>query len=238
MANDATPLDNTEEELEPTMDKLLYRQVYQNAKDILNMLRNFNGDVSQLTEWITNINNAIFGGDPSTGGGGIDPTVEGAGDVRGKLPELNVIGAHALTDASDEDLAPTAYNRLITNEIKTCTAVGLDTLDGVTSTQAIVVTWIPSAQSITDINAFQLAYVNDGIVYSRIASDDNASWGEWQSGSIGGGGSASEGIISDTEPEDQKEGEYWLEPITGTPPDSNDSSTDETTGTTEDSSGS
>ena len=229
MANDVANQPLAEEELEPTMDKLLYRQVYQNAKDILNMLREFNGDVTQLTQWIQNINNAIFGGDPEGGGSGIDPTVEGTGDVRGKLPDLNVIGAHALDDAADEDLLPSSYNRLITYEIKNCATIGLDTLDDVTSTQTILVTWIPTAQSIAGINAFQLAYVNDGIVYSRIADADGTAWGEWQTGTIGGGGGSSDAIISETEPEDQAEGEYWLEPITGNPPDPNypGTSTDE-----------
>lgn len=229
MANDVANQPLAEEELEPTMDKLLYRQVYQNAKDILNMLREFNGDVSQLTQWIQNINTAIFGGDPGTGGSGIDPTVEGSGDVRGKLPELNVIGAHALDDAADENLLPSAYNRLITYEIKNCNAVGLDLIDEVTSTQTILVTWIPTAQDISGINPFQLAYVNDGIVYSRVANAEGTAWGEWQTGTIGGGGGTTDSVISDTQPEDQDEGAYWLEPITGNPPDSSDSETSSVT---------
>lgn len=212
-------------EIEPTMDPITYRQVYLNAKAIANMLKDFGGDISNLTQWFTNITNDITQINEALGDitdpdkPGIEPSVEGTGDVRGKLPDLSVIGLHALTDKISENLTPSAYNRLVTYEIKDCTAVGVDSLKGVTSTKCILQTWAPSAQEITDIKAFQIAYANSGLAFTRHAAEDGSdSWGEWEPGSIGGGGSSSE-EISDSEPSDQDEGDWWLQPITGVPED-------------------
>ena len=205
-------------EIEPKMDPITYRQVYLNAKAIANMLKDFGGDISNLTQWIINVNEAL-GDIANPDNPGIEPSVEGTGDVRGKLPDLSVIGLHALTDKISENLAPSAYNRLVTYEIKDCTAVGVNSLKGVTSTKCILQTWAPSAQEIADIKAFQIAYANSGLAFTRYAAEDGSdSWGEWETGSIGGGGSSSE-EISDSEPSDQDEGGWWLQPITGTPAD-------------------
>lgn len=205
-------------EIEPKMDPITYRQVYLNAKAIANMLKDFGGDISNLTQWITTVNEAL-GDIANPDNPGIEPSVEGTGDVRGKLPDLSVIGLHALTDKISENLTPSAYNRLVTYEIKDCTAVGVNSLKGVTSTKCILQTWAPSAQEIADIKAFQIAYANSGLAFTRYASEDGSdSWGEWETGSIGGGGSSSE-EISDSEPLDQDEGGWWLQPITGTPAD-------------------
>lgn len=212
-------------EIEPTMDPITYRQVYRNAKDIANMLKDFGGDITNLTQWfttitedITEINNALGDiTDPEKPG--IEPSVEGTGDVRGKLPDLSVIGLHALTDKISEDLAPSSYNRLVTYEVKNCDAIGVDVLKNVTSTKCILQTWTPSAQDIDDIKPFQIAYANSGLAFTRYAAEDGSdSWGDWGNGTIGGGGSGSE-EISDSEPADQDEGGWWLQPITGVPED-------------------
>lgn len=200
------------------IDPITYRQVVKNAENIAAMLAGFGGDITELQQWFENVNVAL-GDILNPDNPGIEPSVEGTGDVRGKLPELYVIGAHALTDKQSEGLAPSAYQRLVTLEIKNCDVMLLNALDGVTSTVAIVQTWVPAAQSITDITAFQIAYCNSGLAFSRVATDDST-WGEWQTGPIGGGGSSGGSeIISPDQPEDQEEGDYWLEPIDGVPAD-------------------
>lgn len=201
------------------IDPITYRQVVINAQNIgavFEALGIQTGDITNLKQWFEAVNVALGDlTDPDKPG--IEPTVEGSGDVRGKLPELSVIGAHALTDKQSESLAPSAYQRLVTYEIKNCDVLDLDQIDEVTSTTAILQTWAPAAQDITDIPAFQIAYVNSGLAYSRIASGDT--WGEWVTGSIGGGGGGSSEIISPDAPLDQDEGDYWLEPIEGVPAD-------------------
>lgn len=212
-----------EGEIEPPMNPITYRQVYLNAKAIANMLKGFGGDISNLTQWFTNINNDIteinqaLGDITSPDKPGIEPSVEGTGDVRGKLPDLSVIGLHALTDKIDENLMPSAYKRMVTYEIKSCNVVGVDALKNVTCTKCILQTWAPASQEITDIKAFQVAYANSGLAFTRYASEDGSDrWGEWESGSIGGGPSSSE-EISGSEPVDQDEGDWWLQPISGSP---------------------
>ena len=201
------------------IDPITYRQVVINAQNIgavFEALGIQTGDITNLKQWFEAVNVALGDlTDPDKPG--IEPTVEGSGDVRGKLPELSVIGAHALTDKQSESLAPSAYQRLVTYEIKNCDVLDLDQIEEVTSTTAILQTWAPAAQDITDIPAFQIAYVNSGLAYSRIASGDT--WGEWVTGSIGGGGGGSSEIISPDAPLDQDEGDYWLEPIEGVPAD-------------------
>lgn len=213
-----------EGEIEPTMDPITYRQVYLNAKAIANMLKDFGGDISNLTQWFTNINNDITQINQALGDitdpdkPGIEPSVEGTGDVRGKLPDLSVIGLHALTDKIDENLMPSAYNRLVTYEIKLCNVVGVNALKNVTSTKCILQTWAPASQEITDIKAFQIAYANSGLAFTRYAAEDGSdAWGEWETGPIGGSSSSEE--ISDSEPADQDVGGWWLQPITGSPAD-------------------
>lgn len=204
-------------EIEPEMDPITYRQVYLNAKAIANMLKDFGGDISNLTQWFITVNE-VLGDIANPDNPGIEPSVEGTGDVRGKLPELSVIGLHALTDKINESLVPSAYKRLVTYEIKECSAIDVDSLKGVTSTKCILQTWAPLAQEITDIKAFQIAYANSGLAFTRYASEDGSdSWGDWEPGAIGGGSSSEE--ISDSEPSDQDEGGWWLQPITGTPAD-------------------
>ena len=202
------------------IDPITYRQVVINAQNIgavFEALGIQTGDITNLKQWFEAVNVALGDlTDPDKPG--IEPTVEGSGDVRGKLPELSVIGAHALTDKQSESLVPSAYQRLVTYEIKDCNIIGLDMMDDVTSTTCILQTWAPSAQEITDIPAFQIAYVNSGLAFSRLAADDST-WGEWRTGNIGGGGGGSSEIISPDAPLDQDEGDYWLEPIEGVPAD-------------------
>lgn len=222
----------TNTEIEPDMDPITYRQIYKNAKAIANMLKDFGGDITNLTDWITNVTNDVkkinvnitninnaLGDITNPDKPGIEPSVEGKGDVRGKLPELSVIGLHALTDKINENLAPSAYQRLVTYEIKNCEIIGLSTIKGVTAKQAILQTWVPAAQNVEGVNSFQIAYVNDGLAFTRYKkSGDLNEWDEWQTGAIGGGGKPDE-QISPSQPQDQEEGGWWLEPITGSPPD-------------------
>ena len=202
------------------IDPITYRQVVINAQNISAMFEALGiqtGDITNLKQWFEAVN-AALGDLTDPDKPGIEPSVEGTGDVRGKLPELSVIGAHALTDKQSESLAPSAYQRLVTYEIKDCNIIGLDAMDDVTSTTCILQTWAPSAQEIADIPAFQIAYVNSGLAFSRLATNEST-WGEWRTGNIGGGSGGSSEIISPDAPEDQDEGDYWLEPIEGVPAD-------------------
>ena len=188
-------------EIEPVMDNLLSKQVYLNAKAIANLDHTLGGIVNPDSP-------------------GIEPSVEGTGDVRGKFPDLSVIGSHGLTDKIDDNLPPSSYNRLITVEIKNCSAVGLNSVAGTTATQCILQTWKPLSQGISDIKAFQNAYVNDMMAFKREEIPDTDSWGEWEKGVAGGGSGNSGGeIVSPEEPDpgEQAEGDYWDEPIVGVP---------------------
>ena len=170
------------------IDPITYRQVVINAQNIGAMFEALGiqtGDITNLKQWFEAVN-AALGDLTDPDKPGIEPSVEGTGDVRGKLPELSVIGAHALTDKQSESLAPSAYQRLVTYEIKDCNIIGLDVMDDVTSTTCILQTWAPSAQEIADIPAFQIAYVNSGLAFSRLATNEST-WGEWRTGNIGGG---------------------------------------------------
>ena len=132
---------------------------------------------------------------------------------------LMVMGVRILTEFSDTDTTPNTYLRDVTFELKKTSVIGLSGVEGFTNEYVLVITYkhnlaLNESVDLYNYKPQQLAYGDSMTMYGRIAQEGNAAWNNWfPISSVGGGGGGNNFIVSDSEPQDQEEGDYWAEPL-------------------------
>ena len=193
------------------IDPSTYKQVVKNAQALANLgdLSDVPYDINQLYEYVNQLKEMILDA-PSTGGDG-DVTVDTEGNMK-------VIGIHVNTSNSEVNNLIADYNQGITFEIKNTQVIGIRGSEGFSGNYCLVQTAKQDASlegepnTIDGFTAFQIAYGTDGLYMCRRDAQPDGRWGEWSeiSGARGGG----QIIQADVQPEDQEEGDYWMQPIT------------------------
>ena len=193
------------------IDPSTYKQVVKNAQALANLgdLSDVPYDINQLYEYVNKLKEMILDA-PSTGGDG-DVTVDTEGNMK-------VIGIHVNTSNSETNNLIADYNQGITFEIKNTQVIGIRGSEGFTGNYCLVQTAKQDASlegepnTIDGFTAFQIAYGTDGLYMCRRDAQPDGQWGEWSEISVARGGGQI--IQADVQPEDQEEGDYWMQPIT------------------------
>lgn len=199
------------------MKQSTYQQVRENMEKLAAFIGD--GDITSIQEIINRIT-ALEGNmdkilNPDTGGSG----TSGSDIVPDAEGNLMVMGVRILTEFSDVDTTPNTYLRDVTFELKKTSVIGLSGVEGFTNEYALVITYKHNLVSNESVDLYnykpqQLAYGDSMTIYGRIAQEGNAAWNDWfPVSSAGGGGGGNNFIVSDNEPEDQEEGDYWAEPL-------------------------
>ena len=199
------------------MKQSTYQQVRENMEKLAAFIGD--GDIASIQEIINRISalednmdkilNPDAGGS-GTSGSDIVPDAEG---------NLMVMGVRILTEFSDMDTMPNTYLRDVTFELKKTSVIGLSGVEGFTNEYVLVITYkhnlaLNESVDLYNYKPQQLAYGDSMTMYGRIAQEGNAAWNNWfPVSSAGGGGGGNNFIVSDSEPQDQEEGDYWCEPI-------------------------
>lgn len=198
------------------MKQSTYQQVRENMEKLAAFIGD--GDIASIQEIINRITalednmdkilNPDAGGS-GTSGSDIVPDAEG---------NLMVMGVRILTEFSDTDTMPNTYLRDVTFELKKTSAIGLSGVEGFTNEYVLVITYKHNLASNESVDLYnykpqQLAYGDSMTIYGRIAQEGNAAWNNWFPVSSAGGGGGNNFIVSDSEPQDQEEGDYWAEPL-------------------------
>ena len=199
------------------MKQSTYQQVRENMEKLAAFIGD--GDIASIQEIINRISalednmdkilNPDAGGS-GTSGSDIVPDAEG---------NLMVMGVRILTEFSDMDTMPNTYLRDVTFELKKTSVIGLSGVEGFTNEYVLVITYkhnlaLDESVDLYNYKPQQLAYGDSMTMYGRIAQEGNAAWNNWfPVSSAGGGGGGNNFIVSDSEPQDQEEGDYWCEPI-------------------------
>lgn len=200
-----------------SMNPSTFQQVRENMEAILKFIGSMDpgGDIPTFSEIIErlekveeDLTNII---DNPTGGG--DTSVEEDGSIK-------VYGVTIVTQFADENITPAAYTRDVTFELKKPSVVGLNSFDAFASDEYILMITYKrnlAAGEMVDMmeyKAQQVAFSNSMVQYTRSASDTSAlaQWGAWES-VIPELKIDKQFIQSETEPENQPEGDYWCEPI-------------------------
>lgn len=193
------------------IDPSTYKQVVKNAQALANLgdLTDVPYDINQLYKYVDQLVDMILNA-PSTGDGG-DITVDTDGN-------LKVIGIHVNTSNSEVNNLIADYNQGITFEIKNTQVIGIRGAEGFSGNYCLVQTAKKDSPlkgeptTIDGFTAFQIAYGTDGLYMCRRDALPDGQWGEWSeiSGASGGGGQF---VQADVQPEDQEEGDYWMQPI-------------------------
>ena len=199
------------------MKQSTYQQVRENMEKLAAFIGD--GDIASIQEIINRISaleddmdkilNPDAGGS-GTSGSDIVPDAEG---------NLMVMGVRILTEFSDMDTMPNTYLRDVTFELKKTSAIGLSGVEGFTNEYVLVITYkhnlaLNESVDLYNYKPQQLAYGDSMTMYGRIAQEGNAAWNNWfPISSAGGGGGGNNFIVSDSEPQDQEEGDYWAEPL-------------------------
>lgn len=194
-----------------SMDPSTYRQVLKNAQALANLgdLSDVPYDINQLYNIVNELKEMIMDS-PGTGGN--------SDITQGEDGGAKVIGVHVNTTNSEENTLIENYNQGVTFEIKNTQVIGIKGRTGFTgdycALQTIKQDSSIEGESETPINftAFQIAYGTDGLYMCRRDALADGSWGEWSeiSGATGSGGQI---VDSETQPEDQNEGDYWMQHI-------------------------
>lgn len=196
------------------MKQSTYQQVRENMEKLAAFIGD--GDITSIQEIINritsleeNMNNILNpGGGTGTSGSDIVPDANG---------NLMVMGIRILTEFSDMDTTPNTYLRDVTFELKKTSVIGLSGIEGFTNEYVLVVTYKHNLASDESVDLYnykpqQMAYSDAMTMYARIAQEGNAAWNTWVPVSSAGGG-GNNFIVSDSEPDDQDEGDYWAEPL-------------------------
>lgn len=199
------------------MKQSTYQQVRENMEKLAAFIGD--GDITSIKEIIDRIialeedMDKIMnpgGGGSGTGGSDIVPDEDG---------NLMVMGVRVLTEFSDTDTTPNAYLRDVTFELKKTSVIGLSGVEGFTNEYVLVITYkhnlaLNESVDLYNYKPQQLAYGDSMTIYGRIAQEGNAAWNNWfPISSAGGGDGGNNFIVSDSEPQDQEEGDYWAEPL-------------------------
>lgn len=198
-----------------TMNPSTYQQVRENMERLAEFLGGSGGEIPSLEEIINRletieetVNNIV---ENPTGGG--DVTVEEDGAIR-------VYGMTIVTQFSDTDIAPVAYTRDVTFELKKPSAVGLNTIEGFDGNYVLIATYKHNLINGEQVDLYeyipqQVAYSKNMRGYTRSATDasSSAAWGTWEPVVNEGEKVQKQFIQSETEPDTQTEGDYWCEPL-------------------------
>lgn len=163
--------------------------------------------VKEMYDVIKEVEDKVLNPDPTTNTGDIVSTDDG----------VKVVGVHTNTTNKDSGTAPNSYKQGLTLELKKAEVIGLKGQDGITKDYIFVITLNQdtaiageTAVASGKYSIQQIAYGDTaGIEYSRVSTSDTK-WGDWSKMSGEGG---NQFVQSDTEPTDQKAGDYWCEPI-------------------------
>ena len=193
------------------MDPSTYKQVVKNAQALANLgdLTDVPYDINQLYEYVNKLKEMIL--DASSTGGDGDITVDTEGNIK-------VLGVHVNTSNSEVNTLVADYNQGITFEIKNTQVIGIRGSEGFSGNYCLVQTAKQDTSlegepnKIEGFTPFQIAYGTDGLYMCRRDAQPDGQWGEWSeiSGASGGGGQF---VQADVQPEDQEEGDYWMQPI-------------------------
>lgn len=156
------------------------------------------------------------GGNESGGGAGGEGDNSGTGDIVATEDGLQVVGMHTDNSNPDKESTPDAFIHGLSLSVKKAEAIGLSGKPGISpaSGYVIVITITNDTDSKEDgdkheVNPFQVVFCTDRSgFYIRVASD-NTKWGGW----FAPGGLGAGTVESDTPPDGQAEGDYWLETI-------------------------
>jgi hypothetical protein len=197
-----------------SMNPSTYKQVAQNMAQINDLLSKM-GDLENLPMSVEEMGNRVqkltdMVIDPSDTGS-LGTTEDG---------DTKVIGTHANTEYSEEDIPPSSYQQGMTMELKNVDKIGLSGKSDISKQYVFVLTLIQDTklkdEATVDSNAYtpmQIAYADKSVTqYVRAATSDSA-WGEWQALKIDIPTVENQVIVSETEPENQPEGHFWAEPI-------------------------
>lgn len=199
------------------MKQSTYQQVRENMEKLAAFIGD--GDIASIQEIINRI--AALEDDmdkilnPDAGGSG----TSGSDIVPDAEGNLMVMGVRILTEFSDMDTMPNTYLRDVTFELKKTSVIGLSGVEGFTNEYVLVITYkhnlaLNESVDLYNYKPQQLAYGDSMTMYGRIAQEGNAAWNNWfPVSSAGGGGGGNNFIVSDSEPQDQEEGDYWAEPL-------------------------
>ena len=199
------------------MKQSTYQQVRENMEKLAAFIGD--GDIASIQEIINRI--AALEDDmdkilnPDAGGSG----TSGSDIVPDAEGNLMVMGVRILTEFSDMDTMPNTYLRDVTFELKKTSVIGLSGVEGFTNEYVLVITYkhnlaLNESVDLYNYKPQQLAYGDSMTMYGRIAQEGNTAWNNWfPISSAGGGGGGNNFIVSDNEPEDQEEGDYWAEPL-------------------------
>ena len=199
------------------MKQSTYQQVRENMEKLAAFIGD--GDITSIQEIINRITALEDDMDkilnPDTGGSG----TSGSDIVPDAEGNLMVMGVRILTEFSDMDTMPNTYLRDVTFELKKTSVIGLSDVEGFTNEYVLVITYkhnlaLNESVDLYNYKPQQLAYGDSMTMYGRIAQEGNAAWNNWfPISSAGGGGGGNNFIVSDSEPQDQEEGDYWAEPL-------------------------
>ena len=194
------------------MDPSTYKQVVKNAQALANLgdLTDVPYDINQLYEYVNQLKDMIL--DASSSGGDGDIAVDTEGNIK-------VLGVHVNTSNSEVNTLVADYHQGITFEIKNTQVIGIRGSEGFSGNYCLVQTAKQDTplegepNKIEGFTPFQIAYGTDGLYMCRRDALPNGQWGEWSeiSGASGGGGQF---VQANVQPEDQEEGDYWMQPIT------------------------
>lgn len=199
------------------MKQSTYQQVRENMEKLAAFIGD--GDIASIQEIINRI--AALEDDmdkilnPDAGGSG----TSGSDIVPDAEGNLMVMGVRILTEFSDMDTMPNTYLRDVTFELKKTSVIGLSGVEGFTNEYVLVITYkhnlaLNESVDLYNYKPQQFAYGDSMTMYGRIAQEGNAAWNNWfPVSSAGGGGGGNNFIVSDSEPQDQEEGDYWAEPL-------------------------
>lgn len=143
-----------------------------------------------------------------------------AQDVENLREVIAQLSSVDMDTSKDVNAMPNSYTSIVSYEVKSCSAVGLDAVHNFKDIEyAYVHTYTSNSESVA-MKAYQQAYAidaKDAIVTSyRVAAEDGESWSKWKSGLAQNAGGAGGGTTeSPTEPGEgeQEPGDFWFEPI-------------------------
>lgn len=183
-----------------------YQQVLENMEALANLgnLSNLPMDLEEIANTVKKLEETIV--NPPEGGASSDVITTEDGS--------KVLGNHLNTGNAEDDTPLDSYTRGVTFEIKNVSVVGLSGKDGMTDDYCMVMTVkrdsaIENEPEELNFTPFQMAFSSSGACL-YIRHQGEAGWGEWK-GLSGNGGSNE--IISESQPDNQKAGDYWCQPI-------------------------
>ena len=197
-----------------TMNPSTYQQVRENMERIADLFGSGDSSIEKILERLEAIEETVTNiVDPPSGSGDITTNIDGS---------LVVNGVTIQTQFADENLTPAAYTRDVTFELKKTSVVGLNSYTPfATRTYALVITYKHNLVEGEEVDLYnyapqQIAYGDGMVGYTRTASDNTsqASWpSTWTPVVSESEAAPKQWIQSETEPENQSEGDYWCEPL-------------------------